>query len=122
MAIQGVNSQTRPVQTFQTQQTGSTQPAAQQQQAQNDPLAALTKALEALEKAVSALTNRGFNNNQSVAQQANQNLGTSGQSQGNPFDFSNLFQGGSAFDPKPAPQQNWWQPQPQPAPQQQQGG
>lgn len=106
MAIQGVNSQTRPVQTQQTQNTGFAQPAAQQQQLKNDPLAALSKALEALEQAVSALTSKGFNNSQSVASQANQNLGVSGQSQSNPFDFSNLFQGGSTFDAQPTVQNN----------------
>ena len=106
MAIQGVNSQTRPVQqNFQTQSTGFAQPAAQQQQ-QNDPLAALSKALAALEQAVAALSSKGFNNSQSVASQANQNLGVSGQSQSNPFDFSNLFQGGSTFDAQPAVQNN----------------
>lgn len=106
MSVQGVNSQRpafQPVQTQQTQQTGFAQPAQQKAQ-QNDPLAALTKALEALEQAVSALSSKGFNNNQSVAQSATQNLGQSGKSQQPAFDFSNLFGGGSVFDqPKTAP-------------------
>jgi hypothetical protein len=104
MSIQGVNSQTRPVQQFQTQGAGFAQPAAERQQ-QQDPVALLNQALEALAQAVQALTSRGFNNNQSVASQAGQNLGVSGGSQGNPFDFSSLFSGGSLFE-QPSVQSN----------------
>jgi len=104
MSIQGVPSQTRPVQQFQTQNAGFAQPAAQRQQ-QQDPVALLNQALEALAQAVQALTSRGFNNNQSVASQAGQNLGASGASQGNPFDFSSLFGGGSLFE-QPSVQNN----------------
>ena len=104
MAIQGVNSQTRPVQQFQTQGAGFAQPAAQRQP-QQDPVALLTQALEALAQAVQALSSRGFNNNQSVASQAGQNLGASGPSQGNPFDFSSLTNGNSLFE-QPAVQNN----------------
>ena len=107
MSIQGVNSQRPAVQPVQTQHATLAQPAQQAQQAQQaDPLAALSKALEALEQAVHSLTSKGFNNNQTVAQQATQNLGQSGNStgQGHNFDFSSLFQGGSTFQPAPAPQ------------------
>ena len=111
MSIQVANSQARPVQTLQTQNTGFAQPAPQAKQP--DPLQALTMALQALEQAVHALSSKGFNNNQSVAQQATQNLGQSGNAAGNNFDFANLFQGGSTFDrqqtlaaPTPPVQQN----------------
>ena len=97
MAVQGVNSQRPVVQPLQTQHTGPAQ-TAQKAQQPADPLQALTKALEALEQAVSALSSKGFNNNQSVAQSATQNLGQSGGSKAPAFDFSNLFGGGSVFD------------------------
>src|SRR4051812_16684892 len=111
--VQGVNSQRpqmQPVQTQQTQQTGFAQPAQQQAQ-KSDPLAALTQALAALEQAVQALSGKGFNNGQSVAQQATQNLGQSGGSKQPAFDFSNLFSGGSTFDAgKAQPSQQTYQP------------
>ncbi|HEY8207307.1 MAG TPA: hypothetical protein VIG99_07490, partial [Myxococcaceae bacterium] len=95
---------------LQTQQAGFAQPAQQKAQ-QNDPLAALSKALAALEQAVQALSSKGFNNGQSVAQQATQNLGQSGKSQQPAFDFSNLFSGGSVFDQqKSQPAQQTYQP------------
>ena len=97
MAVQGVNSQRPAVQPLQTHTTGPAQ-TAQKAQQPADPLQALTKALEALEQAVSALSSKGFNNNQSVAQSATQNLGQSGGSKAPAFDFSNLFGGGSVFD------------------------
>jgi hypothetical protein len=98
MAVQGVNSQRPVVQPLQTHNTGIVGPAAQQKPQQSDPLAALTKALEALEQAVQQLSSKGFNNNQSVAQSATQNLGQSGGSKAPAFDFSQLFGGGSMFD------------------------
>jgi hypothetical protein len=113
MSIQGVGSQRPAVQPLQTQNVGFAQPAQQAQQA--DPLAALTKALEALEQAVQSLSTKGFNNNQSVAQQAGQNLGQSGGSAtnntANQFNWQNLLGGGSTFDqqnaaPTPPVQQN----------------
>src|SRR3954469_20527851 len=97
MSITNVSSQRPAVQPLQTQQTAFA-PATQQAQRQ-DPLAALTKALEALEKAVQSLSgNKSFSNGQSVAQQANNHLGTSGGSQQNPFDWSSLLGGGSTFE------------------------
>src|SRR3954462_8801787 len=104
MAVQGVNSQRRVVQPLQTQQTGPAQ-TAQKAQQPADPLQALTKALEALEQAVQSLSSKGFNNNQSVAQSATQNLGQSGGAKAPAFDFSNLFVGGSVFDQQKAPTQ-----------------
>jgi len=98
MSITNVSSQRPAVQPLQTQQTAFA-PATQQAQRQ-DPLAALTKALEALEKAVQSLSsNKSFSNGQSVAQQAGgTNLGQSGASKTNPFDWSSLLGGGSTFD------------------------
>ncbi|HYV44528.1 MAG TPA: hypothetical protein VFA20_06675 [Myxococcaceae bacterium] len=103
MSITNVSSQRPAVQPLQTQQTAFA-PATQQAQRQ-DPLAALTKALEALEKAVQSLSsNKSFSNGQSVAQQAGgTNLGQSGASKTNPFDWSSLFGGGSTFEKNAAP-------------------
>jgi hypothetical protein len=95
MAIHGVNSQRPAVQPLQTQNAFA--PQTQQAQRQ-DPLEALTKALQALEQAVQSLTTKGFNNGQSVAQQATQNLGSSGNSTANQFDWSSLLGGGSTFE------------------------
>ena len=103
MAIQGLNSQRPAVQTLQTTQPT---PMAQRKEGpqQANPLEALTKALEALEQAVKSLSsNKSFNNGQTVAQQAGQNLGTSGGSQAPQFDWNSLFGGGSTFDQQAAP-------------------
>lgn len=102
MAIQGLNSQRPAVQTLQTTQPT---PFAQRKEGpQSNPLEALTKALEALEQAVKSLSsNKSFNNGQSVAQQAGQNLGTSGGSQAPQFDWNSLFGGGSSFEQQAAP-------------------
>jgi hypothetical protein len=100
MSIPSVNSQRPAVQNFQTTQPT---PRAQRKEGpalQQDPLAALTKALEALEKAVQSLSTKGFNNNQSVAQQAGTNLGQSGAAKGNQFDWGNMLGGGSTFEPQ----------------------
>src|SRR4051812_48484996 len=108
--VQAVNSQRPAIQPAQTQNTGIDAPQYQPQppppQQKSDPMQALTQALAALEQAVQALSGKGLNNNQSVAQSAGQSLGTSGQSKAPAFDFSSLFSGGSVFDQqKSAPTQ-----------------